>query len=475
MTASMTALSARELAELAALQRVQYEAETIEAFVARVTPQYAAIPWHLQQVYSLFELSRYQEVWATISIPPRHGKTSSIATGLAYRIEKDPACLNFYATYHEHLSVSTSRKVRRLVRHAGVPLSKEVANVHEWMTQCDGGLKATSVGGDITGRGCNGGVMVADDLIKGRKQAESKKVRDDAWAWLCEDFLSRHEPGASVIVNMTRWHEDDVIGRLMADGLGLPWVHIALPAVRGLDGQATDERIDPHARALWPEGGYDLTRLAQIRLRGEHAWWSLYQQQPYPRGGGLFRSAKIVWLDAPPTRVQRRVRRWDLAASTERDSAFTVGALCALADKQFVVEDIRRGQWSPHDVERMLVHTAAMDGPGVPIWLPQDPGQAGKAQMAHLAALLRGYEVYFERETGSKALRFDPVAAQAEAGNFAVVRAAWNAALIAELEAFPGGRTKDQVDAISGAFAALTTKPRPRIGAPPILLTRCSS
>ncbi len=458
-------------AELAALEAMQDSVETIEQFLARVVPKFSVIPEHLRPVFDLFELSRYQEVYATIAMPPRHGKTTSIALALAYRILYDPACLNFYATYGDNLSVATSRKIRKLARLAGVPLSKEVANVHEWETPWEGGLKATSVGGDVTGRGCNSGVIVADDIVKGRKQAESKGVRDDAWDWLRDDLMSRLEPGASLIVNATRWHEDDPIGRLKEDPLGLPWIHIELPAVRRADGSAGDERVDADCAALWPEGGYDLARLSRIRERSEHGWWSLYQQRPYPRGGGVFKRKWVHFLDeAPPG--GRLVRRWDLAASTERDSAWTVGGLCQLVDRRFIVQDIRRGQWSPHEVEEQIVRTANADGRGVPIWLPQDPGQAGKAQKSHLAKRLEGFQVHFERESGSKEFRFDPVASQAEAGNFFLVRAGWNGPLLDELDSFPRGKFKDQADVLSGAYQALISVPTSRVSAPPIILNR---
>lgn len=467
-------LTTDEQAELAALEQAQYAAETIDEFVARVTPQFAEIPWHLQQVYALFELSRYQEIYATIAMPPRNGKTTSIATGLAYRIEKDPACLNFYATFGDNLSKATSRKVRRLARGAGVSLSKEIANVQEWETPYGGGLKATSVGGDITGRGCNGGIAVADDLIKGRKFAESKLVRDAAWDWLRDDFMSRLEPGSSMIVNGTRWHEDDPIGRLYADGLGLPWHHIVLSAVRGFDGKATDERTDSNALALWPEGGYDLERLAKIRLRSEHGWWSLYQQQPYARGGGAF---KLAWLagkmlKAPPI-GGRVVRKWDLAA-TDNDprASWTAGAKLQLSERRIIVQHVRRGQWESGDRDREILATAQADGRGVSIWLPQDPGQAGKSQIAHFAQLLHGYDVHFARESGSKMLRFDPFSAQAQAGNVYFVEGDWNAALLAELESLWSGKADDQADAISGAYAALLTTRVPVVGASPILLSR---
>lgn len=451
-------LTSEQRVELAALEAMQDNVEPIEDFVARVTPRFSPVPDHLQRVLDLFELSRHQEVYATIAMPPRHGKTTSIQLGLAYRTLYDPACLNFYATFGSHLSLTSSRKIRKLARFIGVPLSTEVQNVHEWETTLGGGLKATSVGGDVTGRGCNGGVVVGDDLIKGRKFAESKLVRDAAWDWLRDDLMSRLEPGASLFVNATRWHEDDPIGRLLVNGLGLPWVHIDLPAIRGPDGMAADERTDPDVQALWPGGGYDLARLKKIRMRGEHGWWSLYQQQPSPRGGGMFKRKWFQFVDAAP-RGGRTIRRWDLAASTESDSAFTAGGLVRYVDGKFFVLDMRRGQWSAHERDQKILEAAKEDGPAVAIWLPQDPGQAGKSQRPHFGQLLQGYSVHFEREQEEKSVRADPYASQVEAGNVFLVRADWNREFLDEHEVFPAGRVKDQVDVMSGAHGVLIAQP----------------
>lgn len=451
-------LTSEERAEVAALEALQDQVEPLEDFVARVAPQFAPIPWHIQQVFDLFELSRHEEVYATISMPPRHGKTTAIALGLAWRTLYDPACLNFYGTYGDRLSMATSRKIRKLARLAGVPLSKEVANVNEWETLTGGGLKATSMGGDVTGRGCNGGVVVGDDLIKGRKQAESKLIRDTSWDWLRDDYLSRLEPGASFFANMTRWHEDDIIGRLKQDPLGLDWIHIELPAVRGPDGKAADERdVGADVRALWPEGGYDLDRLRKIRMRGENGWWSLYQQRPTPRGGGMFKGKWFNVIEREPP-GHRTIRHWDLAASDEKDSAFTAGTKAKMVDGRFVVCDVRDGQWLAHEVEQEIVKTAHVDGKGVEVWIPQDPGQAGKAQKARLAQLLHGFKVHFHIERGKKEQRAEPYAAQAGAGNVDVVRGPWNRRFIDEHEVFPRGRTKDKVDSASGAYTILITK-----------------
>jgi hypothetical protein len=76
----------------------------------RIAPKFWPIPWHLQKVFDVFELSRHQEVYATIAMPPRHGKTTAIQLGLAWRTLYDPACLNFYATYGANLSMATSAR-----------------------------------------------------------------------------------------------------------------------------------------------------------------------------------------------------------------------------------------------------------------------------------------------------------------------------------------------------------------------------
>lgn len=443
-----------------ALRSLDTDTESLADFIARVTPKHAPIPPHLQRVIEIGEATRRGEVYATISMPPRHGKTVTLAHLLAWRTLYDPACLNFYATFGADLSMHTSRIVRRLARHAGVQLSDEAQAVQDWRTVLDGGLKATSVGGDVTGRGCNSGLIVADDLVKGRAEAESKLVRDRAWDWFRDDLMSRLEPGASLIVNATRWHEDDVIGRLQRDGLGLQWIHLSMPAVIGEDGQPADERTDTDARPLW-DGVYTMERYAAIRLRGEHGWWSLYQQQPFPKGGKLFNRNWFPVVDQAP-RGGRAVRGWDLAATSGGDGAATCGVKIRLVDGKYFVEDVAWVRGSPHEVERLIIDTAERDGRDVVQDLPQDPGQAGKSQKAYLASKLAGYVAKFSPESGSKELRAEPFAAQAQAGNVMMVRATWNDALLDELESFPVGRVKDRVDACSRSFAALVSAPRLR-------------
>ena len=112
-------------------------------------------------------------------------------------------------------------------------------------------------------------------------------------------------------------------------------------------------------------------------------------------------------------------------------------------------------QGTAAEVERLLVNTAKQDGYGVRGSIPQDPGQAGKAQVQYLIKQLAGYTYTSSTETGDKETRVEPFAAQAEVGNVKIVKGAWNEAYLAELESFPSGTFKDQVDATSRAFNEL--------------------
>ena len=126
---------------------------------------------------------------------------------------------------------------------------------------------------------------------------------------------------------------------------------------------------------------------------------------------------------------------------------------------RFVVLDVVRLQGGPHEVETAIVNTAGQDSAAVSVGLPQDPGQAGRAQVLHLTRLLAGFHVIASPETGAKEIRALPAASQCEAGNLCVVRARWNADFIEELAAFPTGAKDDQVDALSRAFGMLTDAP----------------
>lgn len=172
-----------------------------------------------------------------------------------------------------------------------------------------------------------------------------------------------------------------------------------------------------------------------------------------PARGLLFKRTWLPLTELMPLKGFR-VRYWDRAASTAGD--WTVGLRMSKADGVYTVEDVVRFRGTPHEVEANILATADLDGKTVMVGIEQDPGQAGKFEASYYVRNLAGYNVRTFRVRHDKVTRAQPVSAQAEAGNVRLVRARWNDALIQELEAFPEGGHDDQVDALSGAFAALS-------------------
>jgi predicted phage terminase large subunit-like protein len=280
--------------------------------------------------------------------------------------------------------------------------------------------------------------------------------------------MTRLKPGGRMVLIMTRWHPDDLGGRIL-EGPD-PWRKLRLPALA----EAGDPLNRAFGEPLWPEWEDGAAIARKRELLGERAFAALFQQDPRPRTGRLFLPARIPILDEPVT--TSAVRAWDLAATAQtagRDPDYTVGLKLARgASGTFVVLDVVRLRGGPHEVEEAILRTAAADGSAVTIGLPQDPGQAGRAQIRYLTSKLAGHRVVATPETGAKETRAMPAASQANAGNLALRRAPWNRALLEELQDFPHGAKDDQADALSRAFALLTDAGTPARRANVSLLTR---
>ena len=367
------------------------------------------------------------------------------------------------ASHTASLAEDFSRRVLSVVRdnprELGYGLTRESAEL--WTTTNGGRYRAAGVGGPITGQRAD--LFIIDDPVKSREDANSETMREKAYGWYRADVMTRLKPGARMVLIMTRWHEDDLGGRLLLDAQagGDQWDVLKLPAI-------AEGGSDPLGRldgdALWPEWE-DETALARKRAAiGELEYAALFQQRPRVAEGSLFKIAMLGTVEARPA-GGRLVRAWDLAATEQvgsRNPDWTAGVLLRRDDEgRFTVLDVVRLRGGPEEVEAAIVNAAAQDGRAVTIGLPQDPGQAGKQQVAYLTRKLLGYIVQSSPETGDKTTRAAPVAAQVNVGNVALVRASWNRPLIDEMTDFPNGTKDDQVDALSRAFGMLTSLPVP--------------
>jgi len=388
---------------------------------------------------------------------PRSGKSECGTVRYPiHRLEQDPALRVIIGAYNQTLANKFSRKARRVATQVGLPLSKERNAAEDWETTEGGGVRAVGVGGGVTGQGAE--LILIDDPVKNREEADSPAYQERVWDWYRDDLYTRLEPGGSIVLTMTRWHEMDLAGRILDSEDGPNWTVLRLPALAepgDLLGRAPGQALCP-AR-------FDETALAGIRtVLGARSFAALYQGDPQPLEGGAIRTDKIETVDVVP-RSARRVRYWDLAA-TQAGGDRSASILMARAGDLFYVEDFTAGQWSAGERNSRLVETAQRDkeryAGEVTTWVPQDPGAAGKEVAEVLVRLLAGHSIHAERVTGSKEVRAQPFAAQCEAGNVKLLKARWNADLLEEFRLFPSGAHDDAIDAASGAFAKLAVSGR---------------
>ena len=288
-----------------------------------------------------------------VQMPPRHGKSETASHWFpVWALTWRPQTRIILASYEADFASMWGRKVRNTMNdHAealGVELTDDSSAANRWETSAGGGMVTAGVGGPITGRGAD--ILLVDDPVKNAEEAGSQTYRDRAWEWWQTTAYTRLEPGGSAILIMTRWHEDDLAGRLIAGG---GWEVISFPAIAGSDG---DDLGRKPGEALWPQR-YDVPAMASIRAAvGSHAFSALYQQRPTPAGGGLFKRDwfryygdsgehySLAGADGRPSRRVLKSECWrfitcDLALTTKTYNDYSV----------YQVWDVERVQVSEKD------------------------------------------------------------------------------------------------------------------------------
>lgn len=300
--------------------------------------------------------------------------------------------------------------------------------------------------------------LIIDDPHKNRAEAESASMREAVWQSYTNDLRSRFNDAnrAAQIIIATRWHTDDLTGRLIKQQ-GHLWHRLRLPALA----EDADLLGRVEGTALWPKR-FDEDALAQIRREvGEYAFASLYQQRPIPRGATMFDAAKIEVLSAPPERRGLRlVRYYDLAITTKQTSDYTVGALVGVNDKsgEVFVLDLWRDKVRAPDMLEAIKRNAKRDGRDVPIVLEAE--KTGISQLDYLMREpeLQGYRMTTAPVQGDKLTRAGALMTRVENGLLKFAAGAWNREALEELSVFPFGAHDDQVDAMTGGYNYLAER-----------------
>lgn len=405
--------------------------------------------------------------------PPRHGKSEIVSRLFpGYYLYRHPEQWIGLGSYGASLANKLSRSARDNARTGGVKLRDDVDSVQEWQTSEGGGLWSCGVGGAATGKGMHLGIL--DDPIKNAKEAASDVIGERNREWWMSTWYTRQEPGAALIVMLTRWPgPGDLVGWLFeqekADEQPERW-HVAafeaektdeIPVVPPTCTVEEDNRAP--GEALCPER-YPLEKLRKIAARiGSFFFGSLFQQHSVHREGKMFRW--VWWGELPATPVVTSlVRYWDLAGTEPKkkghDPDYTASTLMGrMPDLRTAILDVTEFRESIGQRDAKIEQVAKTDrqtyGQAVVWWFEQEAGIGGEERMSALVRRIQalGLAVKVEPATGSKILRAEPLAAAAESGNVVLAPGPWWDRFRGHMAEFSATCAHDDIaDAASGAF-----------------------
>jgi predicted phage terminase large subunit-like protein len=382
------------------------------------------------------------EVYACVSFPPRHSKTLSILNWIARYIQRYPAKTVAYVTYAANLAESKSRICRDLTLRLGVRLKRDSKSLTEWRTLQGGGFLCTGRDGALTGHGVD--LLIIDDPLSNREEAESQIIKDKLEAWFTSTAMTRLEPGGSVIVNGTRWAKDDLIGRILQDDTE-GWEYINIPAIND-DGEA-----------LWPNRWPVEKLQKRRRIIGEYDWASLYQGQPIPKEGVAF--GEPTYYNVANIVGARLVISVDPAATSKNyadHSVICVASAVGKKETQIVdILDIWRGQVEIPALVQKIKEIA--EHWGAPVYVESIGGFKAVPQMLRsIAPNLKIYENY--AQGGDKFTRALPlIAAWANKRVRLPKDKEWVKHVLRETDNFSpsGSKVDDIIDAMQIAFTAI--------------------
>ena len=424
--------------------------EFVPALTPSVMGEETEAPEHLRPIADIFErILRGEEVRVLVSVPPQYGKTFLILHAVAKLLAKRPQLPIIYTSYGDMVARDKSREARDYARRAGVQTRKDANAVGAWLTEEGGGLRARGVGSAVTGSPAK--LLIVDDPHKDRADAESALKRARVRDWFTSTAMSRVHPGASVIVNATRWHPDDLIGTLSKETKedGSPrWEIVNLPAIL------------PDGSPLWDKR--PLSFLEQHRAN-EYDWWSLWMGQPRGRGNAVFRSDMVRFYDRLPDRF--RVGKGIDCASTAKTSSCFNAAVTMLEDEGlFYVVDVLHRQCRLPEFARMIEHSPY---PGRWHWFGSSTEIGSGDLMSEM-----GVPVETVLATTDKFARAQPVSSAWNAGKILLPRSvlairgagadigdedaepSWLRPFVDEITRFTGvgDLYNDQVDAFASAY-----------------------
>lgn len=414
---------------------------------------------------ALENLQKGESTYLIITIPFRHGKSDIVSRYFPpYVFGRYPDLEIILSTYNQGLSNNMSRDARTIMKSEeyqkvfDTKLSPESHSVEQWAIDGKRGkLQAVGIEGGATGKGAD--ILIIDDFLKNRADAESETTRNSQWNAFTGSLMTRLAPAHIVVVLATPWHVDDIIGRIHNRmKKGHKNYDVEFPKFETIKYPARSEKYE--SGYLFSERFKDSWYKKQFAVLGKYQSAALLQCTPTMRGGNMLKTENIDIIERNelPTGL-RFVRFWDLA-STEKEVAkddpdFSSGALVAtkkINDLEHVyVKDMRWVQAEAPKRNRLIETTAKADGARVEVGIESVAGY--KDTYTTMKSILKGKRMVKKVPVSKdKVIRASDLEPIFEAGNFHMVRAWWNEPVIEQLSQFPNGTHDDHVDSIVGGY-----------------------
>jgi predicted phage terminase large subunit-like protein len=425
----------------------------LAAFSAMLHPEMPPAAHHRLLCRKLEAVERGECKRLMVFLPPGSAKSHYANVMFsAWFMGRNPKASILVCSASSSLAEQWGRRVRNIVaqplyqRIFRTTLSSDNAAADRWATSHGGQYYAAGVGANIVGRRSD--LACLDDPVADREHADSANEREKLWQWYKWDFWTRLKPEAAVILIQTRWSEDDLAGRLLADAKsgGEQWDVVSIPAL------AEDD--DPLGRApgqpLWPEW-FTSAMFAEAQ-RNARSWSALYQQRPMPESGDYFRREYLRYYETPPARSTLHVYGASDYAVTADGGDWTVHVVAGVDpdDNLYVLDMWRQRTASDRWVEALLDLADR--------WRPMDwaeeQGQILKSIGPFLERRANERRTYFSRQqfvsVRDKATRAQSIRARMAMGKVYFPRnAPWTTDLVSELLSFPAGKHDDQCDALA--------------------------
>ena len=448
-------------------------------FITYTKPNYKT-NWHHSAICQEAEaLITGETTRLILCAPPRHGKSEIISRRFpAYLLGKDPDAEIIACSHNSDLASSINRDVQRIIDSPEyVRLFPETrlfgknvrtlaegtylrnSNVFEVVNH-NGSYKAAGIRVGITGFGSD--YAIVDDPFRSREEANSEKEREKVWEWFTSSLYTRLSPNARIIIIMTRWHEDDLAGRLIAqmnnEG-GEPWRVVSFPAFAETSSafkHDSDDRTEGVPLWLGRFGNKELSRIKAVL--GSYEWSALYQQRPSPAEGAIFLREWWRQYNEKPQQLgddmEEIVMSWDLSFKDAKDSDYVVGQVWGrLKADRYLLDQVRARMDFPATLK--AVWALKSRWPEARKIYIEDAAN-GPAVIASLKREIQG--LIPVNPEGGKVARANAVTGQIESGNVYLpppVCAPWIGDFIEECSAFPNGAHDDQVDAMTQALNKL--------------------